>query len=64
MPANPIHVSQDGADFYVYRDDKRKDLLLTRTAPFKVNDFDAEAAGRARKWFTELCSARQQIIWG
>lgn len=65
MPAIPIYVMQDGADFYVYRDAALTEYIpsLGRTAPFKVSDFDMEAATRARKWFIDLCSTRQVIHW-
>lgn len=59
------HVMQDGADFYVFDAPDCEKLLMTRTAPFKVADFDMDSAMRARKWFTELCSVktRQTMKW-
>lgn len=50
------HVMQDGADFYVFDSPDAENLLMVRTAPFKVLDFDMEAASRARKWFEGLCN--------
>lgn len=65
MPSFPIYVTQDGADFYVYRDEELTQYVpsLGRTAPFKVLDYDMEAATRARQWFIELCSTKQTIHW-
>ena len=48
-PADFVFASQDGADFYVSREDNPEPERIT--APFKVGDFDMEAAKRARDWF-------------
>ena len=63
MPSFPIHVIQDGANFYVSDPAGNEIHSLTRHAPFKVLDFDMEAATRARKWFIDLCSKNQRIVW-
>jgi hypothetical protein len=48
-----IYVRQDGADFYIFSDPEGKVLIRTGSAPFKVPDFDMDAAKRARSWFEE-----------
>lgn len=63
MPSFPIYVLQDGADFYVYKDAECEDLVMTRTSPFPILDWDVEAASRARKWFIGLCHHAQVIHW-
>jgi hypothetical protein len=65
MPSFAIFVMQDGADFYVYRDSAQEHPIpsLNRTAPFKVLDYDMDAATRARDWFVNLCSRGQTINW-
>jgi len=56
-----IYVLQDGADFYAFWDKACEKPMLTRTAPFKVRDFDVEAAEKARAWFKNLCSTKFDI---
>lgn len=51
------HVYQDGADFYVHSDPEGDNLLMTRTYPHPVKDWDVEAATRARAWFIGLLGA-------
>ena len=63
MPSFPVVVMQDGADFYIYDSEEMDKLVMTRTYPERVTDFDMDAARAARKWFIELCSANQQIRW-
>lgn len=54
--ATTIYVQQDGADFYVF--DSFDELTAGRvsrieSAPFKVQDWDQNAAEKARDWFQE-----------
>lgn len=54
------HVMQDGADFYVHSDAEGENLLMTRTYPHPVKDWDVEAATRARVWFIGLLSEKSK----
>lgn len=60
-----LYVQQDGADFYIYLTPACNQLHATRSAPFKVSDFDMEAANRARIWFLQLCfeAAKRNLVW-
>lgn len=50
-----LYVYQDGADFYLHSRPEMtaETFIRTETAPFKVGDFDLDAARKAREWFEE-----------
>lgn len=58
-----IYVYQDGADFYCHSDEACHDLVQVVSAPFRVSDFDLEAAMKARSWFIREQAGRGDIIF-
>lgn len=59
-------VLQDGADFYMFSDEKCEKFVRSETAPMRVLDFDREAAGKARAWFEAYgyFKGADEIVWG
>ena len=57
-------VTQDGADFYIYRDAAMSSLQTTWRAPIRVRDFDMAAATQAREaCIAQLRFAGYNIEW-
>ena len=58
------YVTQDGADFYIFRDSAMTDLQTTWRAPVRVRDFDLAAAEKAREaCVNQLKFAGYEIEW-
>lgn len=61
---NVLYAEQDGNYFYAcqdvrffdfdFPDEKLLKPIIRQLAPFKVKDYDMEAAKKARKWFIDL----------
>lgn len=52
-------VYQDGADFYIREEGGPDSVLEVWSAPFKVSDFDMDAANRARGLFESHMTGRE-----
>ncbi len=58
------YVTQDGADFYIFRDSAMKDLQTTWTAPIPVRFGDMAAAKAAReRCQSQLEFADYRVVW-
>ena len=58
------YVTQDGQDFYIFRDAAMTDLQTTWRAHTRVRDFDLAAASKAREeCIAQLRFAGYEIQW-